>query len=571
MRLGADTSGQEGGQGLGHEEQQTVADRRFGLGGHSAQDGSDEAARIKQAVADRVPQGRPDDRSGDGCVDRADVGQSDVGGALIQTRDRVGDLVVVDDDEVNEGSTTRNGEHSLGVDGCVLGVDAHVENMGALEGTVGCTPGRDGHTVGTQDTAACLATLMESEVRDCADGVGFPRGRQRRRAGSIQPGVLPRTQLLVGSLLECLKQVTQAGRTEAMLVEVASGTLVEGILSNPRDQLLEDGGPLGVGDAIEVGLSGGHVRDVGGDRVCRRHLVLRVGPDLSVHREVRPLPRVLGRCRDCAGPLVLCERLLEPQVVPPCWGGQVTEPHVAHLVQGRVRATLTFGEGRRGAGDVGLVEGNAAGVLHGTQVVFGHVDLVVGTPGESDAVALVEEAQARACHLKDVLGVEVARERASAGQAQGQLDVPAVARATAPRGTLDDRPGTRDNCGDVAGQRGCRGKIAARHPLGDGLAADLDAVGEDDPILGRDDVEGPRRLNVWLVDARPRAVGVVGFELRVEVDLPVFGIRIAVQAFTAARVAGERAHLKGDGLPHWQAGHPDTVFVILEGVFRSVE
>ena len=83
MRLGADTSGQEGGQGLGHEEQQTVADRRFGLGGHSTQDGSDEAARIKQAVADRVPQGRPDDRSGDGCVDRADVGQSDVGGALI--------------------------------------------------------------------------------------------------------------------------------------------------------------------------------------------------------------------------------------------------------------------------------------------------------------------------------------------------------------------------------------------------------------------------------------------------------------------------------------------------------
>ena len=356
-----------------------------------------------------------------------------------------------------------------------------------------------------------------------------------------------------------------------MLVEVASGTLVEGVLSNPRDKLLEDGGPLGIGDAIEVGLSGGHVRDVGGDRVCRRHLVLRVGPDLSVHREVRPLPRVLGRCRDCAGPLVLCERLLEPQVVPPCWGGQVTEPHVAHLVQGRVRATLAFGEGRRGAGDVGLVEGNAAGILHGTQVVFGHVDLVVGTPGESDAVALVEEAQARACHLKDVLGVEVARERASAGQAQGQLDVPAVARATAPRGTLDDRPGTRDNCGDVAGQRGCRGKIAARHPLGDGLAADLDAVGEDNPILGRDDVEGPRRLNVWLVDARPRAVGVVGFELRVEVDLPVFGIRIAVQAFTAARVAGERAHLKGDGLPHWQAGHPDTVFVILEGVFRSVE
>ena len=103
---------------------------------------------------------------------------------------------------------------------------------------------------------------------------------------------------------------------------------------------------------------------------------------------------------------------------------------------------LAFGEGRRGAGDVGLVEGNAAGVLHGTQVVFGHVDLVVGTPGEGNAVALVEEVQARACHLEDVLGVEVARERASAGQAQGQLDVPAIGTATAPRGTLDDRPGT---------------------------------------------------------------------------------------------------------------------------------
>ena len=127
-----------------------------------------------------------------------------------------------------------------------------------------------------------------------------------------------------------------------MLGKVAACTLVERVLPDPGDQLFKNGGTLRVGDAIEVRLRSGDVRNVGGNRVRGRHLVLRVGPDLAVHREVRPFTHIAGRRRNRAGALILGERLLEPQVIPPRGGGEVAEPHVAHFVQRRVRAALAL-------------------------------------------------------------------------------------------------------------------------------------------------------------------------------------------------------------------------------------
>ena len=84
-------------------------------------------------------------------------------------------------------------------------------------------------------------------------------------------------------------------------------------------------------------------------------------------------------------------------------------------------------------------------------------------------------------------------------------------------------------------------------------------------------MECPLGLDVGLVDARPGSMGVVRLELRVEVDLAVLRVRVAMQAFATARVAREGANLKGDRLPHRQTADPHAVFVVVECVRFTVE
>ena len=362
--------------------------------------------------------------------------------------------------------------------------------------------------------------------------------------------MLPRVQLLARSRLKRFEKIRQGRGTKAVFVKVAACSLIESILSNPGDQLLQYGGSLSVGYPVKIGLSCGDVGDVSGNGVRRWHLILRVCPDLAIHSKVGPLPRVLRRRRDRAGALVFGEGFLEPQVVPPRGGRQVTEPHVAHFVQGRVRASLPLGERRGGTGDVALVEGDTPGVFHRTQVVFGNVDLVVGTPREGHAITLMEKIEARTRHFKNVVGVEVAGQRAAACQAQGQFNMSTVAGATTPGAPVDDGPRTRDERSDVAGQRRCRGKVVTCSAGTGLLACHLNTIGENHPRTRGDDVERPGGLHVGLVDARPRPMCVVRLKLCVEVDLCVFRVSVAVEALAAARVVRQCTHLESDGFPH---------------------
>ena len=239
---------------------------------------------------------------------------------------------------------------------------------------------------------------------------------------------------------------------------------------------------------------------------------------------------------------------------------------MAHLVERRVGAALPFRERGCRARNVALVEGDAPWVLHGPQVVLGHVDLVVGAPREGNAVALVEKVQACPRHLENVVGVEVACERAPTQQPQGELRMSSVARATAPGPAVNDGPGAGDDRRNVA-REGSRGAevVAQRFPL-NRLARDLHAVGGDHPLPGCDHVEGPFGLDVGLVDARPRPVGVVGFKLGVEVDLAVLGVNVAVQSFAATGEARQSANLEREGLSHGEVTHPHAILVVLEVV-----
>ena len=563
---------QERGDRLGDEQQESITDRGLSFRRNGVENRNDKATRIQETIAHRVPERRPDHRARDRRVDGSHVGERHVGGTLIESGDCVGEVVVVHNDEVSRGSTAGNRKNTLRIDPSALAVDTNVESVRALECASRNAPRRHGHAVWTQHTVAGLATLVEGEVRDGPDSVGHPGGGQRRRTGGLQPCALPGGQLLARGPLECNEQILQVRRAELVLGKVAACALVERVLPDPGNQLLKNGGTLRVGDAVEVCLCGGDIRDVGGDRVRGRHLVLRVGPDLAVHREVRPFTDVAGRGGNRAGSLVLRKRFLEPQVVPPRGRGEVAEPHVAHFVQRRVRAALALGERGGRARNVVFIEGNAARVLHGSQVVFGHVYLVVGSPREGHAVALVEEVQASARHLEHVVGIEVTLEGAAAQQAQRKVGVAAIGSPAAPGATLDNGPRARDDRGDVARQRaGRREVMAQRTRVIHGLDGRFNAVGGHDPAGGSDDVEGPLGLNVRLVHARPRTVRVVGLELCVEVNFAILGIGVAVQALTAARVARQGANLEGDRLPYRQATNPHTVFVVVERVGFAVE
>ena len=172
--LCAGAARQEGGDRLGDEEKETVADRRLGLGGDRGEHSDDETARIQQTVAHGVPQRRPDDGAGDRRVDGAHVRERDVGRAFVQPRDRVGEVIVVDDNKVRGSRATGDAEDSLGVDGCALTVDTDVKDVRALEGSGGDPPGGHGHAVRAQHAVACLSALMEREVRDRTDAVRDP-------------------------------------------------------------------------------------------------------------------------------------------------------------------------------------------------------------------------------------------------------------------------------------------------------------------------------------------------------------------------------------------------------------
>ena len=188
---------QEGGDRLGDEKQETITDRRLSFGRNGIQNRDDKAARIQQTVAHGVPQRRPDDGSRDSRIDGAHVGQRDIGRSLVEARDRVGEVIVVNDDQVGGCGAAGHRHNTLGINGGAVSVDTDVEHVRPFERPGSDAPRRNGHAVGTQHTVAGLAALVEREVRDRADAIGDPRSGQRRRTGGLQPRAIPGRKLLL--------------------------------------------------------------------------------------------------------------------------------------------------------------------------------------------------------------------------------------------------------------------------------------------------------------------------------------------------------------------------------------
>ena len=491
-------------------------------------------ARGAHAVVHGVPGRGPHERAGQGLLEVPEVGHGGGQGALVQADLGVGEVVVVEQHQVRALPA-----HELGDLGeLAVHVQLHAERAGEPAGVLVVVVEAHGHAVGTKGGVALLADLLDREGGDHAVVVGLHAGDQGVHPGGLEPALGPVGQVPPARGLELHHEVGELGVGPRVLVEVPLEPGHELLLAHPRDQLLEHGGALGVGDAVEVHEHGLEVRDLGLDGVRGGQLVLRVAPGLLPGHERGPGVGVLRVLRARQGGHVLREGLVEPQVVPPAHGHQVPEPHVRELVEHSDGAALHESLGRLGAEDVGLHERDRTRVLHGARVELGHEELVVLLERVGGVELGLEELEALLGDLEHLLGVHVLEQGAPC--VQPQLDGAAVGGDQAVVGA-EVRAG--DQRGHVAGHHGRGGEVPAGHALGDrhGLGAGL--VGHHGPLSGGRHAELERGLEVRLLEHREHPARVRDLELRVEVHLAVGRIHEAVQALA-------RVHVVHGGLDH---------------------
>ena len=326
---------------------------RFGV---EAADCFDVPCRVQSAIADGLPQARPDNAAREWIGDPG--GEDRFKLLLVESDDCVGlRFVVRDDDIALEIDFCGVGQfHGGAVDadelGPFSGVSAHADPVGAHN----CFAGQR------------LSTRLGKRLSVDLD---------ERGSRGVEPLLGPGTQVPARRFLESNKQVIKAGVAECVALEVDSCAFEEGFFAHVGDELTQRCGTLGVGDAVEGLVGCFEIDDVGDDRVGGWAVVVEECPRGAAGGEGNPGFRVFGCLRGGPGSHVLGKRFLEPQIVPPDRGDEVTEPHVAHFVQDRVGPAGALCAGRLATENVLLGEGDKPRVLHGTEVVFGYEHLVV--------------------------------------------------------------------------------------------------------------------------------------------------------------------------------------------------
>ena len=291
-------------------------------------------------------------------------------------------------------------------------------------------------------------------------------------------------------------------------------------------QLLEDRGPLPVGDAVEVqeGLVGRG--DLVGDAVGGGALVLDVGPQLHAGVEVEPDRRVAAHVLERQVGHVGGEGLVEPQVVPPAHGDQVAEPHVGQFVGEVLRPPGQLVLGGRVTEDhrVGVPDGGD--VLHAAPVELGHEDLVVLAERVGLGEEVLVEVDARLGDGEQGLGVQVGQERSAAVDAHRDATV----------GVLHAGVVAGEHRHQVGAEGNGLGEDTAGAPVGQRLAGHLGPGAHHRPVGRGGHRHAVGGLEVGLVEAGEEAVRRVGLELGVEVLGPVLGIEELVEALAGVVV-----------------------------------
>ena len=242
----------------------------------------------------------------------------------------------------------------------------------------------------------------------------------------------------------------------SVLGQVSVDGLEEALTPNVCDHLAEDRRTLRVRDAVEVDFDIFEVTNLSPDRVCRWLLVLSQPPFLA-SQETNPRIRPAGRFRSCKVSHELREGFIQPEVVPPLHGDQVAEPHVGKLVKDRVGPVFQLPFCWLRPENVLVAQGYAAGVLHGSGVVFGNENLVILRERVGNPVRVFEETKALFSNLYDLIRIQVLGQRRSAEDPQ--VDFTPVNRPD--RRCLPHVRPSNNGC-DVRGDTGRRGELEGR-------------------------------------------------------------------------------------------------------------
>ena len=394
--------------------------------------------------------------------------------------------------------------------------------------------------------------VSDAEVRgDCVD------------AGAFEPELRPAPQFTPGAALKRAEEIRQRGVAPGVGAEIVAHSLAEAVVAEEGDQLLQHGGALAVGDAVEVEECRVGVRHLAGDRVGGRQLILLVGP--GFHPRVEGGPGAVAEARralHCEVGHVGGERLVEPEVVPPLHRDEVAEPHVRHLVQHDFGAVEPLNFGRRVAEDHPLRVGDAAHILHRAHIELGHENLVVLAERVAEVEEVGVEAEPLAGDLEEFVGIEVLLQRGAAEHAERGV-LPAIVKAHVGPGR------EREQVGAEAGRR-LKPPPGARAAL-DRLRLGGRIVADDLPLRRRGHRQVVGRLEVGLVEAGQQAVRVVGLEVGVEVLRAVFGIDELVQprADVVVVVAVADAHLVVRG--QVRAVEVETVALAARRAHRAID
>ena len=505
---------------------------RGGTTGHQR----DEITGLHLTRAGHLPGSRPRQGARHRIDELVDVVDHEVQGPLIQIQQRVGQIIIIDQNDISlvhtdqlrhRGGGTVDVQFDLFEAGELV-VDKRVEPH---RDAVGAQLTRAGDGTGLQDVERGVGAVLDGEV-----------GGEGVDAGGLEPLAGPSGQVTARGVLEGGQQIIEGGIAPRVVGEVGAHTGEELLPADIGLQLLEHRRTLGVGDAVEVLLHRLDVVAVRGHRVGRGQLILLVGPGLLHIGKGHPRAGVLGLLGlgDHRGPGG--KRLIEPQIIPPAHGDQIPEPHVCQLVQDGLRATLIAVAGGLGGEDILIADGHRTGVLHRTGIELRHEDLVIFAERVGHTEVAVVPVKPLLGLGEQTLRIQVRGQGTTAEQTQrdgelggltggglgvvGELAGPGVMHLVVAPGADSHQVG-----GDGVVHLGDMGVIL--RVLGGHL---LLRIGDDLPALRGGDVEIIGGFQIRLVEAGEHPLGIGGFKLGVQVDLIVGRIHHPVQALTRAGI-----------------------------------
>ena len=191
-------------------QQQSLRHADLGLGADACRDQCDEVAGLQLGLTRHLPCRRPGQRAGERFGDVGDARQRRLQRLRVQSQRAVGQVVVVDQDQLAAGNTLqRRNFDELTFDVELFAVHPH-QLAGAV---VVVDADRQPVHAGFAFAWFCAA-LADGEAAEPAVGVDVEVGAQRVEPGGLQPLAAPVRQVAAGGLLKRAEQVTEGGVVE---------------------------------------------------------------------------------------------------------------------------------------------------------------------------------------------------------------------------------------------------------------------------------------------------------------------------------------------------------------------